>query len=110
VIVSPEPNKAAVRSRQTYNAVLSSLLTAWKMTYWAIIKFPTKFIAFLFPFNTATLVAGIHVNVEKDKYDSTAIQGLHFQLLSGHMVKDVSFCYELYIQVLPEVQDKKIAC
>ncbi len=43
VTVSPQPNKAAVSSSQTFNIALSMLLSAsWKTTYGATIKFPTK--------------------------------------------------------------------
>jgi hypothetical protein len=87
---------AAAPPLQTFNAALSMLLSAWKTAYGESINFPTEFLIAFFPADTAPFVAGMNIPFEKGKSDSTSIQSRDVQLPSGHVVKDVPFCYELY--------------
>jgi hypothetical protein len=66
----------------------------WKVTYRVIIKFPIELIAF-FLADTAPAVAGMNIPFEKDETDTTPIQSGDVQLPSGHVIKDVPFCYKL---------------
>jgi hypothetical protein len=65
------------------------------MTYGAIIKFPTKLIAF-FPEDTAPLVSGMNILLENDGTDSTPTQRQDAQLPSGHVVKDDPLIKTIY--------------
>jgi hypothetical protein len=71
------------------------LIIAWQTAYGAAINFPTELIAF-FPMETAPSVSGMNILFEKNKADSTPIQRRDVRLPSGHVVKDIPFCYELY--------------
>jgi hypothetical protein len=88
-------SSAAVTSPRTFNAALHMLLTAWQTAYGATIKFPTELIAF-FPMEIAPSVSGMNILFEKNETNSTPMQRRDVQLPSGHVVKDVPFCYELY--------------
>jgi hypothetical protein len=88
-------SSAAVTSPRTFNAALHMLLIAWQTAYWETINFQTKLIPF-FPIKTAPSVSGMNILFEKNKADSTPIQRRDVQLRSGHVVKDIPFCYELY--------------
>jgi hypothetical protein len=69
------------------------LLTVWKTTFGATIKFPIKLIVF-FLADTAPSVAGMTIPFEKGKTGSTPNQSQDIQLPSGNVVKDVPFCYK----------------
>jgi hypothetical protein len=88
-------SSAAVTSPQTFNAVLHMLLTVWQTAYRVTINFPTELIVF-FQMETAPSVSGMHILLKKNKADSIPIQRRDVRLPSGHVVKDIPFCYELY--------------